>query len=96
MRTAGVVVDGEARQAPNVADTIVAMADEVESDLIVMSTQALTVRREHCSAAWPMLSFAVHTAQCCWCIAMQPRRSPGRLHRENLARRHREVAATTG
>jgi nucleotide-binding universal stress UspA family protein len=62
VRTAGVAVDGEARQAPDVADTIVAMADEVESDLIVMSTQALTgparallgsvadavVRRAHC------------------------------------------------
>jgi nucleotide-binding universal stress UspA family protein len=62
VRTAGVSVDGEARQAPNVADTIVAMADEVESDMIVMSTQALTgparallgsvadavVRRAHC------------------------------------------------
>ena len=61
-RHPGVAVDGEARQAPDVADTIVAMAEEVESDLIVMSTQALTgparallgsvadavVRRAHC------------------------------------------------
>src|SRR4030095_14029518 len=38
----GFTVDGEARQARNVADTIVGVADEVESDLIVMSTQALT------------------------------------------------------
>jgi nucleotide-binding universal stress UspA family protein len=38
----GVIVDGEARQAPDVANTIVAMADEVEADLIVMSTHALT------------------------------------------------------
>jgi nucleotide-binding universal stress UspA family protein len=42
LRDAGVIVDGEARQAPNVAETIVVMADEVEADLIVMSTQALT------------------------------------------------------
>jgi nucleotide-binding universal stress UspA family protein len=42
LRDTGVIVDGEARQAPDVAATIVAMADEVEADLIVMSTQALT------------------------------------------------------
>ncbi|HLZ28117.1 MAG TPA: universal stress protein [Chloroflexota bacterium] len=62
LRISGFAVDGEARQATNVADTIVGVAAEVESDLIVMSTQALTgparallgsvadavVRRAHC------------------------------------------------
>jgi nucleotide-binding universal stress UspA family protein len=62
LRESGFGVDGEARQAPDIADAIVAMAEEVESDLIVMSTQALTgparallgsvadavVRRAHC------------------------------------------------
>jgi nucleotide-binding universal stress UspA family protein len=42
LRQSGFAVDGEARQSPNVADTIVGVAEEVESDLIVMSTQALT------------------------------------------------------
>jgi len=34
--------EDEARQAPNVAETIVAVAEEGAADLIVMSTQALT------------------------------------------------------
>jgi nucleotide-binding universal stress UspA family protein len=62
LRESGFAVDGEARQALDVADTIVGVAEEAESDLIVMSTQALTgparallgsvadavVRRAHC------------------------------------------------
>jgi nucleotide-binding universal stress UspA family protein len=38
----GLVVDGETRLAPDVAETIVTVADEASADLIVMSTQALT------------------------------------------------------
>jgi nucleotide-binding universal stress UspA family protein len=39
---AGLVVDGEVRQERDVADTIVATAEQAMADLIVMSTQALT------------------------------------------------------
>jgi nucleotide-binding universal stress UspA family protein len=42
LREAGIAADGEARQASNVAETIVTVAEEGAADLIVMSTQALT------------------------------------------------------
>jgi nucleotide-binding universal stress UspA family protein len=42
LRTAGVAADGEARMASNVAGSIVHAAGEHASDLIVMSTHALT------------------------------------------------------
>jgi len=42
LRGSGLKAEGEARMAPGVADTIVAVAEEVSADLIVMSTQALT------------------------------------------------------
>jgi nucleotide-binding universal stress UspA family protein len=42
LRAAGVTVDGDARMEPDVAGTIVAVAEEKSADLIVMSTEALT------------------------------------------------------
>jgi nucleotide-binding universal stress UspA family protein len=42
LHSAGVVVQGDARMAPDVAGSIVQAADEHASDLIVMSTHALT------------------------------------------------------
>ncbi len=42
LRGSGVVADGEARTAPDIAENIVRAADEHASDLIVMSTNALT------------------------------------------------------
>ena len=42
LRATGLVIDGEARPARDVADTIVSVAEEETADLIVMSTQALT------------------------------------------------------
>ena len=42
LRGAGMLVDGEARLEPDVADTIVTVAEAAGADLIVMSTQALT------------------------------------------------------
>jgi nucleotide-binding universal stress UspA family protein len=42
MQRAGLVVDGQARQERDVAETIVNEAEHVKADLIVMSTQALT------------------------------------------------------
>jgi nucleotide-binding universal stress UspA family protein len=42
VRAANVDVQGEARQQPLAAETIVAAADEANSDLIMMSTRALT------------------------------------------------------
>ena len=42
VRSAGVVADGAARTAPDIASSIVQTADEHTSDLIVMSTHALT------------------------------------------------------
>jgi nucleotide-binding universal stress UspA family protein len=37
----GIMADGEARFAPHAAETIVEVADQVEADLIIMSTHAL-------------------------------------------------------
>ncbi len=42
LRAAGIDADGEARQEPMVAEAIVVAADAANSDLIVMSTRALT------------------------------------------------------
>jgi nucleotide-binding universal stress UspA family protein len=42
LRESGVVADGEARSAPHIAESIVHGAGEHTSDLIVMSTHALT------------------------------------------------------
>jgi nucleotide-binding universal stress UspA family protein len=42
VRSAGVVADGDARMAPDIPDCIVQAANEHTSDLIVMSTHALT------------------------------------------------------
>jgi nucleotide-binding universal stress UspA family protein len=42
LRASGLSADGEARMKPGVAETIVAVAEEVRADLIVMSTEALT------------------------------------------------------
>jgi nucleotide-binding universal stress UspA family protein len=41
LQRAHILADGEARLAPHVAETIVETADQVEADLIVMSTHAL-------------------------------------------------------
>lgn len=42
LRDAGVVVDGDARMARDIPSCIVEVADEHTSDLIVMTTHALT------------------------------------------------------
>ena len=42
MRAANIEAEGEARQEPLAAETIVARATAAEADLIVMSTRALT------------------------------------------------------
>jgi len=42
VRESGVVISGEARMAPDIAGTIIQAAGEHSSDMIVMSTNALT------------------------------------------------------
>ena len=71
LQGAGVATTGEARMAPEIAQTIVSVAQETSADLIVMSTQALTERRGHCSAAWRTRLYAARAVPCSCSIGLR-------------------------